>query len=676
MATDFFDRQDIARRNSTRLVILFVLAVLAIMASVDLLLAATMGYLARNPETGAIDWTLAADPQLLGLAVVGTLVLVGGGSLFKTAQLRGGGRIVAEQLGGRRLNPDTTVPSEQQLLNVVEEMAIASGTPAPPVYLLDQEEGINAFAAGFTPSDAVIGVTRGTAERLTRDELQGVIAHEFSHILNGDMRLNIRLIGLLHGILIIGLLGYFLLRMTAFSGHSARRSRQDGNALPLLALGAGLMAVGFFGTFFGNLIKAAVSRQREFLADASAVQFTRLPEGLAGALKKIGGSVAGSLIQSPNAPEASHLFFSRATSGFSALFSTHPSLAERIRVIEPSWDGTFPTMAPDTDRAIVAPHDAPGIMAVAAGGGAGLSVTHAIEQVGQPGKAHLRYAANLIESLPASLVTAAHEPHGARAVVYALLLNRETEPQRRQVAHLSASADQGVYQETLQLARLIEPLDVRVRLPLLEIMLPALRALTPAQYRRFKQNVGELVQADDRIALFEWSLQRILLRDLETHYGTATPPRVRYHTLASLQPQCEVLLSMLAHAGQRDVEAAQKAFERAWQSLKLPKTRLRSAEETGLDALDAALAALDEAAPRVKRQILHGAVTCITADRTVTATEAELVRAISASLGCPMPPLLLHDVFAPVGNDRDTSPRIAQSGPMSAVDSARQPTSA
>jgi hypothetical protein len=334
------------------------------------------------------------------------------------------------------------------------------------------------------------------------------------------------------------------------------------------------------------------------------------------------------------------MFFGRATSGFSALFSTHPPLAARIRVIDPSWDGTFPAVAPDGDRAVAAPHDVPGVMALAAGGGAGLSVAHAIEQVGQPGEAHIRYAANLIKSLPASLVSAAHEPHGARAVVYALLLDRETEPRRTQLAQLSASADQGVYQETLRLARLIEPLDVRVRLPLLEIALPALRALTPAQYQPFKQNVGDLVQADDHIDLFEWSLQRILLRDLETQYGTVTPPRIRYHTLASLQPQCEVLLSMLAHAGQRGVEAAQNAFALAWQQLELPEARLRPADACGLDALDAALAALEEAAPRVKRRILHGAVTCITADRTVTATEAELLRATSASLGCPMPPLL------------------------------------
>jgi Zn-dependent protease with chaperone function len=645
MATDFFERQDIARRNTIRLVILFVLAVLAIMASIDLLLAATMGYMARDPATGAVDWTLVADPQLLALAVAGTLIVVGGGSLFKVAQLRGGGRVVAEELGGRRLNPDTAVPSEQQLLNVVEEMAIASGTPVPPVYLLDQEEGINAFAAGFAPDNAVIGVTRGAAEQLTRDELQGVIAHEFSHILNGDMRLNIRLIGLLHGILIIGILGYFLLRMTAFSGYRRQRSRQEGNQLPILALGAGLMAVGFFGTFFGNLIKAAVSRQREFLADASAVQFTRQPEGLAGALKKIGGLASGSAIQSPNAPEVSHLFFGRATSGLSGLFSTHPRLPTRIRRIDPSWDGSFPEVAPVAGGAVTARPAVPGVAALAdegeAAAGVGQRVARAVDEIGQPSAAHIRYAARLVGGLPPAVVSAAHEPHGARAVVYALLLDRKAEPRERQLAHLSAAADPGVYEEMLRLATPIARLDVRARLPLLDIAMPALRGLTAAQYERFKQNVNELVQADDAIDAFEWSLHRILLHELEAHHANVAPARVRYHSLAPLQPQCEVVLSVLARAGQRDAAAAEKAFEQARRSLNLPQGRLRRAEGNGLAALDDALTALEEAAPRVKRQILQAAVACIATDDTVTATEAELLRALSASLGCPMPPLLL-----------------------------------
>ena len=636
MATDFFERQDIARRNTTRLVILFALAVLALIVSIDLLLAVTMGYLGRNPETGAVDWTLAADPRVLSLAVFGTLLVAGGGTLFKIAQLRGGGKVVAEQLGGRLLNPDSTVPSEQQLLNVVQEMAIASGAPTPPVYLLDQEAGINAFAAGFTPSDAVIGVTRGAAEAFTRDELQGVIAHEFSHILNGDMRLNIRLIGLLHGILIIGILGYFVLRMGMFSGVGRSRSRQQGSPLPLLALGAGLMAVGLFGMLFGNLIKAAVSRQREFLADASAVQFTRQPAGIADALKRIGGATTGSGIQSPNAPEASHMFFGRATRGLSGLFSTHPPLAERIRRIDPSWDGALPEGPP----AASAQPSATGVAAFA--GGTASAAPPTVDQVGQPaGEAHLQYAARLVKSLPAQLVSAAHEPYGARAVVYALLLDHEATPRQRQLGHLEGAADPGVYEETLRLMPLVDGLDMRARLPLLDMSLPALRGLVPAQYDLFKQNVAELVQADDEIDLFEWSLHRILLHDLEAHFVKRRPPRVRHRTLASVQVHSELLLSMLAYAGHRDLESARHGFEQAKRTLGLPKARLRPVDDLQFSALDAALAALEEAAPKVKRQVLRAAVTCIAADRTVTATEAELLRAMSASLGCPMPPLLL-----------------------------------
>jgi len=337
----------------------------------------------------------------------------------------------------------------------------------------------------------VIGVTRGAAEQLTRDELQGVMAHEFSHILNGDMRLNIRLIGLLHGILIIGILGYFILRMTAFSRYR-RRSRQEGNQLPILALGAGLMAVGFFGTLFGNLIKAAVSRQREFLADASAVQFTRQPEGLAGALKKIGGLASGSAIQSPNAPEASHLFFGRATWGLSGLFSTHPPLSTRVRRIDPSWDGSFPEMTPVMGGAATPRSAVPGVAALAQDGAAAVgvrsSVAHAIDHLGQPSDAHIRYAAGLVNGLPPAVVSAAHEPHGARAVVYALLLDRKAGPRQAQIAHLSAAADPGVYEETIRLAPAIAQLDVRARLPLLDIAMPALRGLT-----RFVGRETELV---------------------------------------------------------------------------------------------------------------------------------------------------------------------------------------
>ena len=642
MASDFFERQDAARRNTAWLVVSFALAVVAMIVSIDLLLAGILGYLGRDPQTGAIDWALAADPQLLGLATVGTLLVVGGGSLFKIAQLRGGGRTVAEALGGRRINSNASDPSERQLLNVVEEMAIASGIPAPPVYLMDHEEGVNAFAAGFSPADAVIGVTRGTAQLMSRDELQGVIAHEFSHILNGDMGLNIRLMGLLNGILIIGIIGYFVLRTAAFSGYHGRRSRQEGNPLPLLAIGAGLMAVGFFGMFFGNLIKAAVSRQREFLADASAVQFTRQADGLAGALKKIGGVVAGSSIQNPNAPEASHLFFGRATSGLAGLFSTHPPLSERIRRVDPQWDGTFPAVqlapGPVGSRQRVS-RAASGAEAAGFAAGGPQSVAQMVSDVGQPTDVHIEYAGRLIAALPPALVESAHEPYGARAVVYALLLDDAMDARAAQLEHLSAAADPGVYRETRVLTPAVLTLDFQLRLPLLELTLPALRELTDDQLEVFVGNVVTLVRADNRITLFEWALQRVLLHDLERHRGRVSPPRVRHRTLAAVTRQCELLMSSLAHVGHNAPEAS-GAFELARESLGL-HMQLLGPDRCGLDTLDVALTDLEQTAPKVKRRILQAAAVCITADQTVTHAEAELLRAVSASLDCPMPPLPL-----------------------------------
>ena len=520
MATDFFQQQDAARRGTGRLVVLFGLAILAIVASIWVLLAAITGYFGRDPETNAIDWTaLGDDPRLLIVAFVGALAVIGGGSLYKIAQLRGGGRVVAEQLGGRLVTGDTSDPVERRLLNVVEEMAIASGTSTPPVYMMDAETGINAFAAGFAPQDAVIGVTRGAATTLDRDELQGVIAHEFSHILNGDMRLNIRLMGLLHGIFVIGMIGYFILRMSFYTGGG--RSRDSKGAMPILALGAGLAFVGFAGTFFGNLIKAAVSRQREFLADSSAVQFTRHPGGIAGALKKIGGFVTGSQVENPNAPQASHMFFGRATSGFSAMFSTHPPLAERIKRIDPSWDGGFPELPGPGEGApgTVGPPGASGFAGGETEGAAGPALADAVGQVGQPTSAHIAYAGALIDRLPEALVAAAHEPYGARALIYALLLDRDEGPRRLQLAHLEAAADDGVYEETVKLARLVDRLDPTMRLPLVEIALPALCALTPWQYELFRKNLVELVEADEMLDLFEWSLQRILLRDMQGRFG-------------------------------------------------------------------------------------------------------------------------------------------------------------
>jgi Zn-dependent protease with chaperone function len=554
-------------------------------------------------------------------------------------------------LGGRLLDPGTTDPDERRLLNVVEEMSIASGTPVPPVYLLP-DDSVNAFAAGFSPSDAIIGVTRGCMQLLSRDELQGVIAHEFSHILNGDMRLNIRLIGVLHGILMISLVGYFIFRSVALAGRGSRRrdGKGGGGVLAILLLGVLLMVIGYVGVFFGRLIKSAVSRQREFLADASSVQFTRNPDGIAGALRKIGGLSSGSRISSPHAESASHMFFENALGApFLGLLATHPPLAVRIKRIDPTFDGTFPKVErPDTGRAALK-DEYPGASAVAgvaapapSSGPVEVAPEAVMACVGTVGVGQLEYARSLRESLPEALMRAAREPYGARAVIYGLLLDRDEAAVRtRQLQRLSVKADRAVYSLTVELLAAFAGLSVQHRLPLADMAMPALQQLSNSQYAAFRQNVRYLAEADEQISLFEYTLQRTLLGHLDAAFGRTRKVPPQLYSLKPLRRECAVLLSTLAYLGTENDEEAGRAFAQAAEKLLLPSGAVRflPADACGLAAVDAALTRLSTLAPLQKRSVLDACTTCVLADREVTADEAELLRAVADTLGCPMPPL-------------------------------------
>jgi len=551
MATRFFEDQAAARRDTSRLVFLFACAVVGMVA----LLYGLAVLLTGHPEVDAYGRVVANrlepwQPDLLVQVGLATLAVISAGSLYKIVQLRGGGAVVAEGLGGELVPTDTADPAVRQLLNVVEEMAIASGTPTPPVYLLRNEGGINAFAAGLTPGDAVIGITQGCLQQLRRDELQGVVAHEFSHILSGDMRLNTRLMGTVHGILLIGIIGYLLFRSSMFAG--GRRNSRDNSGTVMLLAGLGLMAVGFMGTFFGNLIKASVSRQREFLADASAVQFTRNPDGIGGALKKIAGLDAGSILNSPAAPEASHFFFGEALrGGLQSLFASHPPIEERIQRLDPSFErGRMAPARPagPGPEGAAAPTAAATSRGLASGFAAAPSRA-ALDHVGAPTAAHLDYAAGLRAGLPDPVVRASHEPHGARAVLYALLIDREDEARRRQLDQLARFGEAGIREETLGLLEEVERLDPRVRLPLIDMTLPALRRLSPRQYDAFEKNVRALVEADHRIDLFEWTLQRMLLAHLRPHFERVASSGRHDLALARLGSECSLALSVLARLG-------------------------------------------------------------------------------------------------------------------------------
>lgn len=639
MAMDFFQHQDQARRNTLWLVVLLALAVASLVLITTAFVTFFIYYFQYGNsahlkafEQGTDIFTIAAQIltwELLSVISLFIVSIVGLASAYKWLQLRGGGKAIAESMGGRLLNTCTRDTDERKVLNVVEEMAIASGTPVPPVYLLE-EDSINAFAAGYQPQDAVIGVTRGCIQLLNRDELQGVMAHEFSHILHGDMRLNIRLIGILHGILVIGLLGQLLLRgsvhRTAYSMGSSRRNDNQGG---IMAIGIGLMVIGYAGTFFGNMIKAAVSRQREFLADASAVQFTRNPAGISGALKKIGGYKPGSQLHHANAAEFSHLYFGQGIkAGFSSLMATHPPLPVRIKRIEPNWQGKFPQVSTPSSMDTAA-----GISQFAATEGthptAGFD--QAIESIGQPTPEHVNHAHRLLSALPESLNAAAHEPFSARALIYGLLLSDKPDVQEQQLAGLKQGAHPVVFKHFMALLDDMLALHAQHRLPLVELSIPALKSLSAKQYEVFKRNVIGLIKADGKVCLKEWAIYRILLHNLEP-----APHQPATRSIQNSVTACQMLLSLLAHNNQDP----QQAYDAGMSALSL-QAPLLPMDKVALPSVDTALKRLNQLKPLQKPLLLKAIGQCINSDQKVTVTEAELFRAIADSLNCPVPPMVV-----------------------------------
>jgi Zn-dependent protease with chaperone function len=646
---DFFASQDTARKNTKLLVFYFVVAVALIITAIYftalVVFQGATGFQTRGEPVSLSLWNLNI---FLG-AAGGTLAVIISGSLFKSAQLARGGSAVAESLGGRLLNSNTRDLHERKLLNVVEEMAIASGVPVPKVYVMDQEPGINAFAAGHTINDAAIGVTRGCITSLTRDELQGVIAHEFSHILNGDMRLNLRLMGIIFGIICLTVIGRILLR--------ARGGSRDRNPLPLL--GIVLIILGWIGVIFGQLIQAAVSRQREFLADAAAVQFTRNPDGIAGALKKIGAAHTGSKVINEHAAEASHMFFGSAhKSSLTGMLATHPPLDKRIRAIEPNWDGKLPRFAPAPEVEKAPPKKAapgpavppviPGLPGLPKGAG-GLAAAAAVIEaasvlpnLGNPTPQHLRYAEELRESLSETIQDAAHDPQDACALLYALLLSGDSTQRANQLKELSRRTDAAVTARVLALEPDVRAVVQRTRLPLVNLALPALRQLSPAQFQHFSDTVQWLIESDQQIVLFEFVLQKIIHRQLDPHFKDVKPRAAQYYSVAPLVPDAAVLLSALAYTGATDPTEISRAFTAGLPHLRAPNVppTLRPPAECGLVQINTALDRLVLAAPQIKKNLLTACIHVVGADGVIHENEAELLRGVAETLDCPLPPFV------------------------------------
>ncbi|MBT8111900.1 MAG: M48 family metallopeptidase [Gammaproteobacteria bacterium] len=650
---NFFDAQDRARRTSRRLVAAYIVAMLLIVIAVTALVGVAMfqfsaagyGYASQSGFAEG-DFFARQGPVLIGTAIA-TIVLILGASLFKTSVLSAGGGSVATGMGGTLVPADVQDPLRRRLRNVVEEIAIASGVPVPEIYVLEEEHGINAFAAGFTPSDAAVAVTRGTLEILDRDELQGVIAHEFSHILNGDMRLNIRLMGVLYGIMVLGLIG----RMIVRGGRHASivSSRRDRGAPVAILIGLGLVIIGGIGVFLARIIKAGVSRQRESLADASAVQFTRQTAGIANALKKIGGYSAGSRITSADPEEVSHMLFGEGGK-FSGLFATHPPLVERIQALDPSFrESDFPRVDPRQRKATGSPEAVHSgfrddMTTALASGGVAVLPDSIAETVGQPESEHIEYARQLRQSVPESLYAAAHSPEFAYLLTIALILHRDDRTADRQ---LSLAKEQLGAERTSLLQRYYSELatiGAEFRLPLLAIAFPALK-LRPAQHLSYLVSLAtRMIEIDGEIDFYEFCFYRILMSSL----GQAVDPSGRRTATRARKKELRAatidLLRVLAKHGNESGEQSNAAFRagRATLGAWARDYEYESEQSFTVAVLDHSLDVLLGLNSKGKETLLRAISATAAHDARLSIGEAELIRAVCATLDYPLPPILVR----------------------------------
>ncbi|MDV3503147.1 M48 family metallopeptidase [Marinobacter sp. M-5] len=632
----FFQRQASARRNTSALVALFLVAVTLITLAV-----CVVGYFVTRSESSGLafhHWLLSQHGLLTAAAVV---LLIGGGSLVRWVDLAGGGERVAKMVGAREIDPDTRDADERKLRNIVEEMAIASGVTVPTLYVMDQETGINAFVAGYSPGQAVMVVTHGALTQLTRDELQGVVAHEFSHIFNGDMRLNVRLIAILAGILMLGQIGGFLLRAGSF--RSSRSSRDGRGQAAIGLIGLALLIIGYIGVFFGRLIQAAVSRQRETLADASSVQFTRNPEGIAGALFKI-GLKGGYLDTTSHASDMNHMCFGEsARMKLSSLLASHPPIEKRIHAIQPGMLARLRSRLRDTEAAPGPSHtrqpSASAERPAQASGFAGTPASGFSRQVGSASAAGEYYAVDLLANLPATFRSLLYTRSGAVQLCYALLLySLPRSEQDAALARIDAHPLLGPQRDLLdKFLPTLERQGERLRFPALELAMPALRKLDSDERAGLQAAVGDLIRADRKVSLFELAMSSFLNRHLAADSQRVVP--VTHRNYKAVLPALRVLMSLLARAGAENRHGAEALYQQAMAGFASSEGESQLAPRVSLKELQEALHTLNRLSPLLKPAVIDACGHCVTHDGRVDTAEYELMRLVADQLDCPMPPL-------------------------------------
>jgi len=630
---NFFEYQDKARRQSRSLVFLFILAVLIIIAVIDLAILVAFGSIGPEEQQSVLSLqSIRSNSGVLLGGALATAAVIAVASLFKTVALHSGGGKVARDLGGVLVEADARDPQRRRLYNVVEEIALASGIPVPEVYVLEQESGINAFAAGFSPADAAVAVTRGALDKLDRNELQGVIAHEFSHIFNGDMRLNIRLMGALFGILMLSIIGRRVLRGSYYMGRS---KNSNGGAIVLVAIAITL--VGYIGLFFGRWIKAAVSRQREYLADASAVQFTRDPDGIAGALKKIAVYSDASYLN-VETEEVSHMLFGNGTQ--MNMFSTHPPLTQRIQRIDKSFK---PEDLVEFARRIQREAQANAERADGAdrpGKQAGRGMFDAgnlVDQIGNPDFSRVLMAAALAASIPAEINQAAHSNQWATEVLFYCLMDQADDVREQQLLFITQNMGGDSEARVRALMGAAPVLAREQRLPLLEIAIPELKRRPPDYIAKVLATVKLLNTADGKTDVFEYLMAKIIAQHL---WESTNPQRVRLSGKASLSGvtgHALAVLAVLATRGNASGEAQDEAFRAGSALLGADLSAPMPAADDWIAVMDESLPELDRLKPADKEKLVKALIATVMSDDRVAVAEMELLRVICTVIHVPLP---------------------------------------
>jgi Zn-dependent protease with chaperone function len=621
---DFFERQDKARKKTGLLFLYFFAAIFFIVVSINLAFYYFFKFVEAYPYTPK-EWF---TEQVWMYVTGGTLFVILSGTLLRFAKLASGGKAVAEMSGARLLDLATKDSEEIKFINVVEEMSIASGTPMPSLYVMDDENGINAFVAGYKPTEAVMVVTRGSLQLLNRDELQGVVGHEFSHILNGDMRINIRLMAILAGILVIGQIGQILIRG---SGRHSRGSSKNNGQGALVVLAIGLMVIGYIGLFFGRLIKAAISRQREFLADSASVQFTRNPKGIAGALYKIKKSAEGTLLTNLRAEDVSHMCFGEALQvSMQSLLSTHPPIEERIKSIDASF------LKIQRAKDIVKDQQKSRSENISDSAAIHTNAEKVSQSVGNPGPEHMLYAAAMLQSFTPVLKENIYNTSGAKSVVYALLLSNMDI--KTGIKCLQDQGETNLIDNLKAIKEEIKKLDKRHRLPLIDLALPALKQLSEQEKILFLITLEKLIKCDKRMTLFEFVILTILRKHLDKNAGKVD--KVKIFSIKSVAEELKLLLSLMGHASKQSQDKKQIAYEKATSSFGIISTTMLRTEQCKFNAIEKVLNTFSQLSPLLKKSVLVACADMVLEDGIVMPAEAELLRSVSEVLDCPMPPLL------------------------------------